>query len=413
MLKTTALMAAVCIGCLATRAVAGSDTSILVESNPGVPFLQCVAVRPKPAPPAAPAVPHEPTEVVPDDDELADLPPLAPAVRRQIDAALLSGFALSRPGFAGRSLRIGIWGDSHVAAAPFSRELARVVEASTSSRVQVGYLPATMSRAGVQLPIRKHCIGKSWQLEPAYNSKTQPVTVGPSLVNLRSTANNSYLWLDFREGDRPSRVRRIRILYVPTTASSAVAVRVDDGQERELVLPRTSGASETAAVVVEATGPISTIKLRVIQGTLLLEGFSVDYYEPAAVIMDVFGVPSATARGWAQVDTDFLKSSLRGSTYDAAILEYGTNEGAVGRFDRDAYAEGLRSALQNFREVFPEAACLLIGPADRGTLVRRVSSKARRQAQRTEKTDLLKYAAIHQDIASIQADIAPAFRCAS
>ena len=40
----------------------------------------------------------------------------------------------------------------------------------SGAEVDFTYLPPTMSRAGVRLPIRKHCMDRAWRLEPAYLS---------------------------------------------------------------------------------------------------------------------------------------------------------------------------------------------------------------------------------------------------
>jgi hypothetical protein len=131
--------------------------------------------------------------------------------------------------------------------------------------------------------------------------------------------------------------------------------------------------------------------------------------------MDVFGLPSATMRGWSQTDTGYLKDALRGTSYDAVILEYGTNEGNAPNFDRDKYASLLSGALEGFRAVFPDAACLLIGPTDRGVRIRKPSpSRSRRRpAKPAEPPDLLKFARVHHEIATVQAEVGKRYNCAS
>ena len=48
-------------------------------------------------------------------------------------------------------------------------------------------------------------------------------------------------------------------------------------------------------------GP-ADVEMRVIEGVAVLQGFMLTHREPRPVTMDVFGLPSATVRGWAQED---------------------------------------------------------------------------------------------------------------
>ena len=58
-------------------------------------------------------------------------------------------------------------------------------------------------------------------------------------------------------------------------------------------------------------------------------------------------------------------------------MQFGTNEGNAKPFDAAAYQATLREAVHSLRQVFPQAACVLIAPGDRGVLVRR-SEKVKR-----------------------------------
>jgi hypothetical protein len=225
------------------------------------------------------------------------------------------------------------------------------------------------------------------------------VQVGPGLVDRVAQAGpDSYLWLDLRSGARQAAVRQIDIVY-RAPEGGELAFSVNDGPDQRAVLPP-GGASRT--LPVEGPAPIGTLKLRLSRGTLELEGFILDYVQAPLVTFDVFGLPSATASGWANADPAYLVQSLHGAAYDAVVLEYGTNEGADLAFDRNRYAAGLTAALTNMRRVFPRASCVLIGPPDRGVLLRR-----------GEPRDLLVFARIHQQIEAAQSAVGAQFDCAA
>jgi lysophospholipase L1-like esterase len=160
----------------------------------------------------------------------------------------------------------------------------------------------------------------------------------------------------------------------------------------------------------------------------------------SALHLDLFAYPGATMAGWVRSDLGYLSSWFTDQAYDLALIAFGTNEGNDPRFNEDAYRDMLARALGNFRQVFPQTQCVLIGPGDRGIRViksraskrskavnaKNQSSKKQKQqaaknkpAQKAppQKTkaaptaDLLKFARIHERIGQIQADLAAQHGC--
>ena len=394
------VLAAALAGGSTIRGASEPASQFIFESRPQVEPLRC------PSQGAAPSrTSTAPKDRIPAADELnaaaidagrslasPPAPHLSEDVRR--------GFVLPEAG--GEPLRVGVWGDSHVAAGFITDELAKQAEAKGLA-VATRIIPASVGRPGVRLPVRQACKG-GWQLQPAYNAPA-PIQAGPSLSNLRSTKVGDYLWLDLRQrADR--HVRSVRVHYLPVRSASALGVRIDDGTEVRFELSRLRDHQTIVPGVLDlkASSFISTLKLRVLDGEVILQAVSLDYVSPSGVTIDVFGLPSATVNGWANADTAYMRQSLDGNAYDAIILEYGTNEGAVGRFDASKYAAMLGSSLRNMRLVFPDAACLLMGPTDRGV---RIPEGPRRGS-----VDFLKYSRIHQQITRIQSDVGARFGCA-
>jgi hypothetical protein len=209
---------------------------------------------------------------------------------------------------------------------------------------------------------------------------------------------DSYLWLDLRGADRQPIVRRLQLVY-RAPEGATLEITVNDGPGQQALLHE---GAESQTLVIETDATIATLKLHVSRGRVVLHGFILDDADPPSVIFDVFGTPSATARGWANLDPAYLAHALHGEDYDAVVLEYGDNEGSDPRFDRDRYTAGLIAALDTMRRVFPRASCLLIGPPDRGVLRRRPG----------ERIDLLSYSRSMHDIEAVQALVGPRFGCA-
>ena len=112
-----------------------------------------------------------------------------------------------------------------------------------------------------------------------------------------------------------------------------------------------------------------------------------------------------------------------------AILAYGTNEGNQKPFNPESYRELLVGAVRNLRDVFPQAACLLIAPGDRGILIpksraEKIKRKGAKGGKSNKKTkpvtpakqgpsDLFVYSRIHQQIGDIQKEVATQYGCSS
>jgi lysophospholipase L1-like esterase len=210
-----------------------------------------------------------------------------------------------------------------------------------------------------------------------------------------------------------------------------VVVSVDDGAEQEVSLDAPAGP---AALELVSAAPLSLLRLRLLEGSWRLHGLELRHDSAPALLLDVFGYPGATAASWKLAELDYFGAWFGARDYDLVMLEFGTNEGADARFDAAAYRQMLTAAVTNLRATFPAAACVLIGPGDRGVLVRR-SSKAKRKngkapavakksaqkknARPAPAVDvnaplpeaLLRFSRVHGQIARIQQEVAAGQGC--
>ncbi|HEY6093696.1 MAG TPA: GDSL-type esterase/lipase family protein [Gallionellaceae bacterium] len=375
--------------------------ALQVEVHPG-PFpgeLSCPALN-RPSPKSKGH--RDDVLVPPGHDELAGLPIRAEAYSQDIYLGERRRADPSRP------FSIGLWGDSHAASNYFSEELMRAL-GLTQDEVQPTFIPPTMDRAGVHLPIRKYCQSPGWSYEYAYTSSQAGADFAKGLVNLRSSERNSYLWVDFRAQAQVPALRSVDMLYVSPARGEMILVGIsaDDGAEKFVEL----NAEGNGRLRIRAERPVSTIKLRLILGTLALQGFVPQYLNRPALYLDTLGIPGATVRGWKALNADYLKQSDSSAAYDLVILEYGTNEGNDQNLDLEKYVADLRASLKNLRQVYPDSLCVLIGPTDRGVLVKRPGRNEYQPASAFSK-DLLHYAQVHHRLGTIQAAIGKEYSCA-
>lgn len=366
--------------------------------------LRCPAVRAKPR--VAPAKPGKQASEelsLPEREDVEDILSTRGTAHQSSD--------FERPSASGRPLNIAFWGDSHLAAGFFGEELAKL-SGFAKTEVQPTFIPAGIGRGGVRLPVRKHCLGPGWQYKFAYFRQAQPAAFPPGLSQLRSVDDDAYLWVDFRQQADTPALKSVDLLFAPPREGEAPVVlglSIDDAPEQLLTLEATDGILR-----IVAESALSTVRLRVAEGRPVFEGFRPHYLTNAALRLDTLAIPGSTIRGWSNIDPAYLKSRLGDIDYDFIALEYGTNEGNQRPFDASIYAADLRNALSNLRQAFPAARCVLIGPTDRGILVRQAKNRkrARKPAPPAKRPDLMHFARIHQEIGLIQRRIGQEFQCA-
>jgi lysophospholipase L1-like esterase len=310
----------------------------------------------------------------------------------------------------GGPYRVGLWGDSHSAANFITEELLKSIGLDTDSALP-SFIPPSMGRPGVRLPIRKYCQGSGWQFNYSYTGVNAEL-YGPALLKLNTKIPNSYLWIDFRsKNNNTNQLKKLNVLFSKTThASAKLGVQID-GRAEEIIDVNNLQASH---LMIQGDSLFGVIKIRLIEGAISIDGFVPTYNIEPKLFMDTFGIPGATVKGWQSTQKSYIDSLKIPMNYDLIVLEYGTNEGNQAPFDSKAYKQMLRESLQNFRSIYPNASCILMGPTDRGIWYKKTYTKGKKKLVKTEQLpDFLKYSKIHQEITQIQKDVGNDFSCSS
>lgn len=375
------------------------DDTVTLTSGRLLYDFECGKGPKKPPTPAAPSAPALPTQV-PTKSEVGKLARLVNTNPPPLDDSFTAGFKLTDGKGRLRPRRFAFWGDSHIAAGPMMNQLFEAIR-NNGATVGTRFLPPTMGRSNIRLPtLHDYCIGDSWTTTLAWKAGGG-VEVGPALANrIVTAAPDAYVWLDFRTAELKPQIRDVRLVYQPTAQGTTLEVSANDGPAKRVVLGAGNGGN--GFLTLRSDELIYTLKIQVVAGTFSMQGFLLDYAKPPLMTLDVFGLPGGTADGWANADPRHIAEGLSGDTYDAIVLEYGTNEGNGPNYNPDRYRTSLSVTLANMRAAFPKASCILVGPPDRGTMISRTGGG----------NDILKYARIHKQIAAIQAELAPAYRCA-
>ena len=331
-----------------------------------------------------------------------EIPRAAPvyATTPAVDATLASQFAID----AATPRRIVVWGDSHLASGGLLDGIERAL-AQRGVQAAADFVAPYLTLRGVRLPARAFCVGSAWQAERAHTAEG-PVSFGPALLAMRATATarESYVWLDLRTRAGTADVLRARLHAQALRPNTEIAVSLNQGPERRFVIAPEADAYVDLQLPL---GLLEQVRWRVTRGAVSFHGVGLTRVSRPTVTVDVFAIPGATIAGLGNSDTQTFASFLGAQPVDAIWLEYGTNE-AANSFEALAYEAQLTRVLSGLRLAYPEAACLLIGPPDRG-----LPAKDRGDARHPgiSLDDPRHNARIHEHVNAIQARIAPAFNC--
>ena len=402
------------------------------NAGPPPADLVCSPAKPSASPRPARAQALAPALEWPDSDDVAAAlkearqeqeagqPQDAAGAQRPVKA-----LSPARPGW-----RIAVWGDSHMAAGYFTDEIARLL-APAGTRITTDFLSAGIGHPGVRQAVRRACLSGDWTREHAHAHPAAAQQPAPGLSTLVARQPGATLALDLRDAQGQARARQWDVLYDGASAGGlTLGVRVDGGPEVIVPLEASAGA---ARLPLRARAPIATLTLRVIEGRWRLQGlqradsaesFAAPEAPAAPLHLDQFGFPGATVAGWARADLDYLGGWFQRPRYDLVVLAYGTNEANDPNFQEEAYRQMLVRAVAQWRQLQPQAQCVLVAPGDRGVRVARPASRAGRKGgagrhapqgspQSAPKADLLRYARLHALIARIQAEVAASAGCAA
>jgi len=385
--------------CLSTQLFA--QTVMNIQGSSQSPDLICPIVKKAPPPPVSNNSEFEEVYSLPEDELLEILRKNSTPKSNQVQMSL--------PKHAdGRPYKIGIWGDSHTAAHFFSEELIRTIGLDAET-VLPSFIPPSMGRPGVRLPIRKYCQSPTWKFNYSYTGVNQEF-YGPALLKLNSNTPDSYLWIDFRSKNNQSNgLQQLTILFSKTIQASAkIGIQVDNRAEEIFDIQNVNGSN----LQIQGERLFGVVKIRLIEGAISIDGFVPQYEATPKVFLDTFGIPSATVRGLQSIQKDYVASLQVPQNYDLVVLEYGTNEGSHLPFDGKTYANLLRESLKNFRSIYPQSSCLLMGPTDRGIWYKRTYTKGKKKLVKpAPMPDFFMYSKIHQEITQIQAQVGKEFSC--
>jgi lysophospholipase L1-like esterase len=293
--------------------------------------------------------------------------------------------------------RMAVWGASHVAGEFFTGELRRILQDRWGDGGHGMLMPAPpwtgYRRSDINL-----CATGTWVTDFASRVGGRgDGLLAPTGARVEATSHDSAAWVQTTTSNPHGRAAsRLGVLALAQPSGGTLEVRVDDVGPVRL---------ETTSDVARPV-PLRGLELRVPDGPHRLElrpagdgpvsilGVVVE--REAGFVLDAMGVTGRTAASWLAWDEALLSETLAWRRPGLVVLAYGTNEANDATMTASRYRTLLASVLAKMRRVLPDAACVLVGPSDRGKKLR-----SNRQV----------IWAPTAMIAHVQAEVAPGFDC--
>ncbi len=312
------------------------------------------------------------------------------------DVALAAIGAVMRRAEAGERVRLSFWGASHTAGDFFTGTIRRELQARHGDLGHGFILPAAPF-AGYRGHDVNLCRTDGWRADwVGRRGGRADGLYGFAGVSVSSADPADFGWIETtRDNPQGRRVSRYDIFTLAQPAGGTLLVTVDEAPPRAIATAASAVHMQWHRVVVP-DGPHRLTVRPLGDGEVRIFGISAERDGPG-VLVDAMGVRGRTARTWLRWDPVMAAQGMRALDPDLVVLAYGTNEAADTSYGMDAYRADLNAVLGRLREALPGAACLLVGPSDRG---QRLDDRRYAVWPRT------------QPVAQVQREVAPRYGCA-
>lgn len=260
------------------------------------------------------------------------------------------------------TVRVLQWGDSHTAADHQSAAVRRALQARFGDAgrglVFVGRPFASYAPEG----IRAGSDG-DWRVEQARRpgGERGDGRFGLSGLALASASKGARAWID-----AAGPASRLEVAYLKQPRGGHFELLVD-GERRARLATRADTAASAWESFALPEGP-HALEVRVEgDGEVRVLGATLERTRPG-VVWDAAGINGARASVLLEWDEAHLGEQLRRRAPALVVLAYGTNESGEGT-GPDAWERQLTAALGRVARAVPDAACLVLGPPDRGQRV--------------------------------------------
>jgi hypothetical protein len=319
--------------------------------------------------------------------------PLEPIRGRDADIARLRA-VVDMAARGDGTTRISFFGASHVAGEFLTGHLRRLFQERWGDGGH-GYVTAGPPWKGYRASDLNLCASGTWMSDFVDRRDGRGNgRYGPAGIVTWPGELPAFSWVQTTKSNPQGRaVSRYEVAFLRQPEGGELVVQVDGQTARPI---STDGPTGPGLAVLHVPDGPHRLQLSAI-GKVEIFGTWMERDAPG-VVVDAAGVPGRTAMSWMAWDTALVAPYLERRPPDLIVLAYGTNEANDRSLTPEAYASDLRRVLDRMRRMLPDAACLLVGPSDRG---KKVSKSSYGVWPATEW------------VARVQREVGPEFACAT
>ncbi|HNH46108.1 MAG TPA: hypothetical protein PKY30_03665 [Myxococcota bacterium] len=259
-------------------------------------------------------------------------------------------------------VRMAVWGDSHTTGDNLPGQLRRIFQTRYGD-----------AGTGFVMPFgvfADSAIGRTVSCEQGWTTEwvdARPVVgLGPSGAAGTATSPDARAWVLVEEEVRPKAKMWISVLYQKQPEGGTLRVKID--QAEEIRLPTKGEAGPAVAELELPMGPHRLELAPAGDGTVRVNGVTVERQSVAGggIVVDALGAPGRGYSVFKSWDLASMQQWTSWRPYDLWVIVAGSGDGRNTKLTEEEFRATLHQSLKNLRSFSPDAACLLLGPADRG-----------------------------------------------
>ncbi len=308
-------------------------------------------------------------------------------------AKLRAFYARAAAPTPGEPLRAAVWGASHVAGEFFTGHVRRILQDRWGDGGH-GLLQPASPWTGYRRTDVNICATGTWVTDfVARKGGRGDGSLAPTGTRVEANMAASAAWAQTTTSNpHGQKANRVRVLASPRADAGTLDVIIDSAPPipfatgRVLEVAGAAGDPPGGVAGATAPAPSSTVPVRALDvrvpdtghrvelrprgdGTVALLGMALE--RDQGFVLDGMGVTGRTASSWLAWDEDVLRATLAWRPPGLVVLAYGTNEANDANMGSERYRATLGAVLAKVRRVAPDAACILVGPSDRGKALRK------------------------------------------
>lgn len=264
-------------------------------------------------------------------------------------------------------VRMAVWGDSHTTGDNLPGQLRRIFQtrygdAGTGFVMPFGvFADSPVGRATM-------CEQGGWTTEWV---DARPIGgLGPSGAAGSQGSATARSWVTVEEEIRPKAKMWISVLYQKQVEGGTLGLKIDEAEEIRLST-RVPSKEEGGPAVAQLELPMGPHRLELApagDGLVRVNGVTIERQSAGGggVVVDALGAPGRGYSVWKSWDMASMQQWMAWRPYDLWLIVAGSGDGRNTHLTEEEFRNNLTIGLKNLRTFSPDAACLLLGPADRG-----------------------------------------------